>query len=75
MDVLAALFGSFAVIDVVSHGGPAGSTTTLVYALYRDGFQNGDVGLAGAATVMLFVIVGVLLAVQFRVVNRRVHYR
>ncbi len=74
MDVLAALFGSFAVIDVVSQGGPGGSTTTLVYALYRDGFQNGDVGLAGAETVLLFVIAGVLLAVQFRVINRRVYY-
>ena len=75
MDVLAALFGSFAVIDVISQGGPGGSTTTLVYALYRDGFQNGDVGLAGAETVLLFVIAGILLAIQFRVINRRVHYR
>ncbi len=75
MDVLAALFGSFAVIDVVTQGGPGGSTTTLVYALYRDGFQNGDVGLAGAETVLLFVIAAALLAVQFRVLNRRAHYR
>jgi sn-glycerol 3-phosphate transport system permease protein len=75
MDVLGALFGSFAVIDVVSQGGPGGSTTTLVYALYRDGFQNGDVGLAGAETVLLFVLAAVLLAVQLRVINRKVHYR
>jgi len=75
MDVLAALFGSFAVIDVISQGGPGGSTTTLVYALYRDGFQNGDVGLAGAETVLLFAIAGILLAIQFRVINKKVHYR
>ena len=75
MDVLAALFGSFAVIDVVTQGGPGGSTTTLVFALYRDGFQNGDVGLAGAETVLLFIIAAGLLAVQFRVLNRRAHYR
>ncbi|MHB8296077.1 MAG: carbohydrate ABC transporter permease [Acidimicrobiales bacterium] len=75
MDVLAALFGSFAVIDVVTQGGPSGSTTTLVYMLYRDGFQNGDVGLAGAETILLFALAAVLLFVQFRVLNRRAFYR
>lgn len=75
MDVLAALFQSFAIIDIVTQGGPGGSTTTLVYALYRDGFQNGDVGLAGAETLLLFALAGILLAVQFRVLNRRAHYR
>ncbi len=75
MDVLAALFQSFAVIDIVTQGGPGGSTTTLVYALYRDGFQNGDVGMAGAETLLLFVLAAILLAVQFRVLNRRAHYR
>jgi sn-glycerol 3-phosphate transport system permease protein len=75
MNVLAALFQSFAVIDIVTQGGPGGSTTTLVYALYRDGFQNGDVGLAGAETLLLFALAAVLLVVQFRVLDRRVHYR
>lgn len=75
MDVLAALFQSFAVIDIVTQGGPGGSTTTLVYALYRDGFQNGDVGLAGAETLLLFGLAAILLAVQFRVLNRMAHYR
>ena len=74
-DVLAALFGSFAVIDVISQGGPGSATTTLVYMLYRDGFQNGDVGLAGAESIFLFALAGALLVVQFRVFSRRVHYR
>jgi sn-glycerol 3-phosphate transport system permease protein len=75
MDVLAALFGSFAVIDLVTQGGPGGATTTLVYLLYRDGFQNGHVGLAGAETILLFFVAGVLLYLQVRVLNRRAHYR
>ncbi len=75
MDILAALFGSFSVIDIISQGGPGGATTTLVYALYRDGFQNGDVGLAGAETLLLFFISAILLLVQFRISRRRVHYR
>ncbi len=75
LDVLSALFGSFSVIDIVSQGGPGGSTTTLVYALYRDGFQNGDVGLAGAETLLLFVLSAILLLLQSRITRRRVHYR
>jgi sn-glycerol 3-phosphate transport system permease protein len=75
MDVLYALFSSFAVIDVVTQGGPAGATTTLVYKLYQDGFQNADSGLAGAETVVLIAIAGALTVVQFRLLNRRVHYR
>ncbi len=75
MNVLYAFFSSFAVIDIVTQGGPAGATNTLVYQLYRDGFQNADTGLAGAETVVLVLIAGVFTVVQFRMFNRRVHYR
>lgn len=75
MDVLYAFFSSFAVIDIVTQGGPAGATTTLVYQLYQDGFQNADTGLAGAETVVLIAMAAVLLLAQFRLLNRRAHYR
>lgn len=75
MDVLYAFFSSFAIIDIITQGGPGNSTTTLVYQIYRDGFQNGDTGLAGAETVLLLFIAAVLTATQFRFLNRRVHYR
>jgi sn-glycerol 3-phosphate transport system permease protein len=75
MDILAGLFYSFAIIDIVTQGGPAGATSVLVYRLYRDGFQNGNTSLAGAETVVLLVLAGVLTLVQFRYFNRKVHYR
>src|SRR5579875_1057245 len=75
MNVLYAFFSSFAIIDIVTQGGPGNATTTLVYQIYRDGFQNGDTGLAGAETVILLLIAAALTAVQFRLLNRRVHYR
>lgn len=75
MNVLYAFFSSFAIIDIVTQGGPGNATTTLVYQIYRDGFQNGDTGLAGAETVLLLLIAAVLTAAQFRLLNRRVHYR
>ncbi len=75
MDVLYAFFSSFAVIDIVTQGGPAGATTTLVYQLYQDGFQNADTGLAGAETVVLIAIAAVFLFAQVRLLERRAHYR
>ncbi|MCK4176015.1 carbohydrate ABC transporter permease [Aciditerrimonas ferrireducens] len=75
MDLLAGLFGSFAVVDLVTQGGPAGATSFLVYQLYRDGFVNSNANLAAAETIVLLVIAGVLTVFQFRFLNRRVHYR
>ncbi|MGH9067075.1 MAG: ABC transporter permease subunit [Acidimicrobiales bacterium] len=75
LDILYAFFSSFAIIDVVTAGGPGTATTTLVYQLYRDGFQNSNTGLAGAETVVLLVIAGIITVVQFRYLNRKVHYR
>lgn len=75
MNVLYAFFSSFAVIDIVTQGGPAGATNTLVYQLYRDGFQNADSGIAGAETIVLLAMAALLTAAQFRALNRRIHYR
>ena len=75
MDFLYAFFSSFAVVDIITQGGPAGATNTLVYQLYRDGFQNGDSGIAGAETIVLLAMAAVLTAAQFRILHRRVHYR
>ena len=75
MNVLYAFFSSFAIIDVITQGGPGNATTTVVYQVYRDGFQNGNTGLAGAETVFLLIIAAALTAVQFRFLNRKVFYR
>ena len=64
-------------VQVVTDGGPNGSTATLVYSIYDHAFHNGNsqYGAASAQGVVLLVI-GVLLAVlQFGVIERRVHYR
>lgn len=75
MNVAFAFFGSFSLIDIVTQGGPGNSTNTLVYRLYEDAFQNFDTTVAGAETVVLLIVVSGLTALQFRALNRRVHYR
>jgi sn-glycerol 3-phosphate transport system permease protein len=67
---------TFGEIKILTHGGPAGSTTTLVYSLYETAFGLGtsDYGLASAQGVLLMLIVLVITVVQFRVLGRRVFY-
>lgn len=69
-----ALFDTFGIIHAVTGGGPGKATETLVYKVYNDGFVNLIVGASAAQSVILMVIVVALTAVQFRFIERRVHY-
>ena len=46
----------------------------MVYKVYADGFIGQDLGSSAAQSVVLMLIVGVLTVVQFRFIERRVHY-
>lgn len=67
-------FQSFGQIHLLTGGGPAGATTTLVYNLYRDAFQNFQTGSASAQAVVLFGLMLTATLVQFRFARHRVHY-
>jgi sn-glycerol 3-phosphate transport system permease protein len=68
-------FQSFGQIHILTMGGPAGSTTTMVYNLYRDAFQNFQTGSASAQAVVLFAVMLLGTTIQFRFARSRVHYR
>ncbi|WP_029422800.1 carbohydrate ABC transporter permease [Alicyclobacillus macrosporangiidus] len=67
-------FQTFGQVNILTQGGPAGSTNLVVYSIYRNAFFNFQYGLASAQAVVLFIIVLVLTLLQFLVVERRVHY-
>ncbi|MBY0332660.1 MAG: sn-glycerol-3-phosphate ABC transporter permease UgpA [Acetobacteraceae bacterium] len=69
-----AFFDTFGVIDALTKGGPAKSTETLIYRAYIDGRVNLDLGSSSAQAVVLMVAIIALTAVQFRFIERRVHY-
>ena len=69
-----AFFDTFGIMHAVTGGGPAKATETLVYKVYNDGFVNLRMGISAAQSVILMVIVIALTAIQFRYVERRVHY-
>jgi sn-glycerol 3-phosphate transport system permease protein len=68
---------SFGQIHILTKGGPDNATTTLVYSIYEKAFAFGssDFGMASAQAVVLLVIMLAATAVQFGVLERRVHYR
>ncbi|HEY0698218.1 MAG TPA: sugar ABC transporter permease [Micromonospora sp.] len=68
---------SFGQIHILTKGGPDDATTTLVYSIYEKAFAFGssDFGAASAQAVVLLVIMLGCTAVQFGVLERRVHYR
>jgi len=65
---------AFTEIDVMTQGGPLGVTTTIAYFLYQYAFQYFQIGLASAIAVVLFLITLILTLIQFRFVEKRVHY-
>ncbi len=65
---------SFAPVDLMTRGGPVDSTNSLVYLIYRSFYFNGQYGIAGAESVVLFLVMFALTLLQFGVLERRVTY-
>ena len=68
---------NFGQIYILTRGGPSDSTTTLVYSIYSRAFAFGssDFGFASAEAVVLLLVVLVITAIQFGILERRVFYR
>lgn len=64
----------FAAINVMTDGGPFDSTTNIIYYLYQQGFQYFQIGAASSVAVIVFIVTVFLTWLQFRFVERHVHY-
>jgi len=74
VDIVYAFFDTFGVIHAVTAGGPAKATEILVYKVWYDGVVALDLGGSAAQSVILMAIVIALTTLQFRYVERKVHY-
>ena len=68
------MFETFGTIALIVKDQPGNSPVTLVYKVYLDGFRGNDIGGSAAQSVILMVVVLLLTVVQFRLIERRVHY-
>ena len=74
VNIVYAFFDTFGVIHTITSGGPEQSTTILVYKVFSDGFVSQDLGSCAAQSVILLVLVGILTVIQFKYIERKVHY-
>ncbi|MGN0803320.1 MAG: carbohydrate ABC transporter permease [Candidatus Faecivicinus sp.] len=66
-------FQAYAQIRLMTQGGPGKFTTTLVYMIYRETFENMRYASGATMSVILFVILFILTAIQFKV-EKKVTY-
>lgn len=67
-------FQIFAIILLMTGGGPAYKTTTIMMLIYREAFVNMNFGIANAMGIVLCVIICLIAVLQFRVFKSDVEY-
>lgn len=70
MGMISALQGGFEMARTMTLGGPAGSTTTLSYFIFTQGFETGRLGYASAIAWVMFALVMLFTLLNFRFNNR-----
>ena len=61
-------------IQILTQGGPSGSTRTLLYMYYQLGFQEFKMGQATATAVIMIIITVILSLAQFTASKKWDHY-
>lgn len=74
VNVVYAFFDTFGVVDAITGGGPNHATDIMVFKVYHDGFKGLDYGGSAAQSVILMGVVILLTIIQFRYIERKVHY-
>jgi sn-glycerol 3-phosphate transport system permease protein len=66
-------FQAYAQVDILTSGGPAGSTETLVFKIFQKNTPD-TITVGSVMSVGLFVLTFFVVLVQFSILDRRVHY-
>ena len=74
MSVIGGFQGGFMVANVMTGGGPAGSTTTVEYYLYQTAFEKFNMGYASAIAWFLFAVILLMTMLTWRIGGRVVTY-
>jgi ABC-type sugar transport system permease subunit len=67
-------FQAFALVWVMTGGGPGTATELYIFFLYEEAFRRYQWGLGSALAVVGFAIIGVVTLIQWRLQKRWVHY-
>lgn len=61
-------------IQILTQGGPSGSTRTLLYMYYQLGFEEFNMGQATAVAIVMIILTVFLSTIQFTASKKWVHY-
>jgi multiple sugar transport system permease protein len=64
----------FDIVATLTQGGPNKASEVLLYTMYTEGFTYFRMGYSAAITVVFLAVVVVLMLIQTRLIDRRVHY-
>jgi multiple sugar transport system permease protein len=64
----------FDTVKTLTEGGPNHASEVLLFTIYQEGFVYMRVGYASAMTVVFLAILVVLMFLQYRLLDRQVHY-
>ena len=76
-NLVVGIIGSFQVFTasfIMTNGGPQNATLFMVLYIFRNGFEWFDMGYAAALSWLLFCVIMIFTAIQFRISNRWVYY-
>ena len=59
---------------ILTEGGPQGSTTTMIYYMYKNAFNNMNYNYAYASAILTFLLTLVLMLISFSFEKKGVHY-
>ena len=66
LEAITVLSSIFAYVFVLTKGGPANASSIIEYYIFQNGFDNGAIGVASAAVVILLMFVSVLIVIYLR---------
>ncbi len=64
----------FETVATLTQGGPAKASEVLLWTIYQEGFVYLHIGPASAMAIVFIVVLLALLAIQTKLLDRRVHY-
>jgi len=64
----------FETVATMTQGGPAKASETLLWVIYHEGFVYLHIGTASAMAVVFIALLLLLLVIQTRVLDKKVHY-
>jgi multiple sugar transport system permease protein len=75
--VIISLINSFQLFDqviVMTNGGPAGSTSSIVLEIFNNAFKSNRMGFASAQSWVLFIMIFIVTIIQNQIQKRWVTY-